>query len=78
MEKSVSDQSLYIVSDGEDEDSEVKAIGRIEEDGNYLDFSSSSTENENPHGPGSYTTSWPQSYRYRRSLFVCLCLHLLS
>lgn len=72
MEKSASDHSLYIESEGEE--IEEKANGRIEDEENDSDSSYSSTENHNPPFIGSYTTSWPQSYRYRRCVFECICI----
>ncbi|KAK4761240.1 hypothetical protein SAY87_006133 [Trapa incisa] len=66
MEKSVSDHSLYVDS----EEEEDKANGRIEDEGTDLDSSYSSSDGHNPDLIGSCTTSWPQSYRQSIDLFT--------
>lgn len=66
MNNSVSDHSLYIESDEEDDE---KEFHKGEEDGNDSDSSNSSTEIQQQNKPSSYNTSWPQSYRYTKSLF---------
>jgi vesicular inhibitory amino acid transporter len=65
MNNSVSDHSLYIDSD-EEEDVE-KEFDKSEgnnNDGNVSDDSDSSADNPQQNKPGSYNTSWPQSYRF--------------
>ncbi|KAK4771844.1 hypothetical protein SAY86_013619 [Trapa natans] len=66
MEKSVSDHSLYVDS----EEEEDKANGRIEDEGTDLDSSYSSSDGHNPDLIGSCTTSWPQSYRQSIDLYT--------
>ncbi|CAI9780065.1 unnamed protein product [Fraxinus pennsylvanica] len=70
MKNSVSEQSLYIESDEEDEEKPYDA-GGDEQDGNESDFSNYSNDNKNSHQskPNSYNTSWPQSYRQSIDLY---------
>ncbi|PKI46734.1 hypothetical protein CRG98_032874 [Punica granatum] len=70
MEKVVSDRSLCIESEGEEE-IEKEAFGRIEDDGNDSDSSFSSSEIKLLQaGPSSYTNNWPQSYRQSIDLYT--------
>ncbi|KAH7537456.1 hypothetical protein FEM48_Zijuj03G0094600 [Ziziphus jujuba var. spinosa] len=66
MNNSVSDHSLYIESDEEDDE---KEFHKGEEDGNDSDSSNSSTEIQQQNKPSSYNTSWPQSYRQSIDLY---------
>ncbi|KAJ4720737.1 Vacuolar amino acid transporter 1 [Melia azedarach] len=69
MKNSASDHSLYIES--EEEEDEEKVFGRNggeEEDDNGND-SDSSAEIQQQNQPGSYNTSWPQSYRQSIDLY---------
>ncbi|XP_022842695.1 amino acid transporter AVT1C isoform X1 [Olea europaea var. sylvestris] len=70
MKNSVSEQSLYIESDEEDEEKAYDE-GGVAEDGNDSDFSNDSNDNKNSHQikPSSYNTSWPQSYRQSIDLY---------
>lgn len=63
MKNSASDQSFYIDSEEEDEEN---VFGKVdnEGDGNDSDSSASSAEDHQQNKPGSYNTSWPQSYRF--------------
>lgn len=63
MKSSVSEQSFLYESEDEEEDQE-NVMNRDEEDGNDSDSSDASTENQRRSKPNSYTTTWPQSYRY--------------
>lgn len=77
MNNSVSDHSLYIESD-EEEDAE-KEFDKGEgnnNDGNVSDYSDSSADNQQQIKPGSYNTSWPQSYRFSLSSSVCVLFPL--
>lgn len=67
MKNSVSDHSFYIESDEEEDEEKVFAVNGGEEDQEENDGndSDSSAENQQQTHPGSYNTSWPQSYRYR-------------
>jgi vesicular inhibitory amino acid transporter len=70
MNNSVSDHSLYIESD-EEEDAE-KEFDKGEgnnNDGNVSDYSDYSADNQQQIKPGSYNTSWPQSYRQSIDLY---------
>lgn len=79
MKNSVSDHSFYIESDEEEVEVE-KEFDKAEEnnDGNASDSSDSSADHQQQIKPGSYNTSWPQSYRFLVSLSlsfsVPLCL----
>ena len=79
MKNSVSDHSFYIESDEEEVEVE-KEFDKAEEnnDGNASDSSDSSADHQQQIKPGSYNTSWPQSYRFLLSLSlsfsVPLCL----
>lgn len=66
MRNSVSEHSLYIESEDEDEE---KVSEKGEDDGNESDLSNSSTENQQKNIPSSYNNLWPQSYRYRFFFF---------
>lgn len=60
MKNSVSDRSIYIESDEEDEENVPVKDG----EGSESDSSVSSVEIQRQQSkPGSYNTSWPQSYR---------------
>lgn len=67
MKNSVSDHSFYIESDEEEDEEKVFDVNGGEEDQEENDGndSDSSAENQQQTHPGSYNTSWPQSYRYR-------------
>lgn len=70
MKNSVSDHSFYIESDEEDEEKVFIPDENGEEvDGNESDDSDSSAENQQQNKPGSYNTSWPQSYRQSIDLY---------
>ncbi|KAK5833033.1 amino acid transporter AVT1C [Gossypium arboreum] len=70
MKNSVSDHSFYIESDEEDEEKVFIPDENGEEvDGNESDESDSSAENQQQNKPGSYNTSWPQSYRQSIDLY---------
>ena len=75
MRNSVSEQSFYIESDEEDEEN---MSNRSNSDGHDSDSSHSSTEIEQQNIPNSYTTSWPQSYRYTISFLVLLSSVLMN
>lgn len=60
MKNSVSDQSFYVESDGEDEE---KRYNKGECDGNESDYSNDSNENQQQRKPSMYSLAWPQSYR---------------
>ncbi|KAJ7975035.1 vacuolar amino acid transporter 1-like [Quillaja saponaria] len=66
MKNSVSDQCFYVESDEEDEERE---FGKGEDDGNDSDVSNYSNENQEQNRPGSYNTTWPQSYRQSIDLY---------
>ncbi|KAL4621514.1 hypothetical protein ACB092_06G233600 [Castanea dentata] len=70
MKNSVSDHSLYIDSDEEEEEVE-KEFDKAEEnnDGNASDSSDSSADHQQQNKPSSYNTSWPQSYRQSIDLY---------
>ncbi|XP_075671454.1 amino acid transporter AVT1C-like [Castanea sativa] len=70
MKNSVSDHSLYIDSDEEEEEVE-KEFDKAEEnnDGNASDSSDSSADHQQQNKPSSYNTSWPQSYRQSMDLY---------
>lgn len=66
MKNSVSDNSFYIESEEEEEDEEKLFDGNEGEEGGDVDDgndSDSSAEIRQQAHPGSYNTSWPQSYR---------------
>ncbi|KAF8037970.1 hypothetical protein BT93_B0731 [Corymbia citriodora subsp. variegata] len=73
MNNSVSEQSFYIESDEEEERDEENGFGKEDggggDDGNESDSSASSAENRRQNRPGSYNTSWPQSYRQSIDLY---------
>ncbi|XVF75573.1 hypothetical protein PTKIN_Ptkin13bG0197800 [Pterospermum kingtungense] len=70
MKNSVSDQSFFIESEDEEDEEKVSSRQEGEEDdGNESDASDSSAENQQQNKPGSYTTSWPQSYRQSIDLY---------
>ena len=73
MKNSVSDHSFYIESDEEEVEVE-KEFDKAEEnnDGNASDSSDSSADHQQQIKPGSYNTSWPQSYRFLVSLSLSL------
>lgn len=79
MKNSVSDHSFYIESDEEEEEVE-KEFDKAEEnnDGNASDSSDSSADHQQQIKPGSYNTSWPQSYRFLVSLSFSVPLCLVS
>lgn len=62
MKNSVSEQSFLYES--EDEEDQENVVSKDEDDGNNSDASDSSAENQRRSKPNSYTTTWPQSYRY--------------
>ncbi|XP_057475723.1 amino acid transporter AVT1C-like [Actinidia eriantha] len=66
MKNSVSEQSLYIESEDEDE---VKEFDKGEIDGYDSDFSNCSNENQKQSKPSSVNTTWPQSYRQSIDLY---------
>jgi len=70
MKNSVSDHSFYIESDEEEVEVE-KEFDKAEEnnDGNASDSSDSSADHQQQIKPGSYNTSWPQSYRQSIDLY---------
>ncbi|XP_057471460.1 amino acid transporter AVT1C-like [Actinidia eriantha] len=63
MKNSVSEQSLYIESEDEDEE---KEFDKREIDGYDSDFSNESHQESNP---SSVNTTWPQSYRQSINLY---------
>ncbi|KAJ8766075.1 hypothetical protein K2173_020591 [Erythroxylum novogranatense] len=67
MKNSVSEQSFYIESDEDDEEKELNR--EEEEDGTGSDLDDSSNDNRQQNKTGSYTTSWPQSYRQSIDLY---------
>ncbi|TYI83813.1 hypothetical protein E1A91_D05G319300v1 [Gossypium mustelinum] len=70
MKNSESDHSFYIESDEEDEEKVfIPGENGEEVDGNESDDSDSSAENQQQNKPGSYNTSWPQSYRQSIDLY---------
>ncbi|XP_030928785.1 amino acid transporter AVT1C [Quercus lobata] len=70
MKNSVSDHSFYVESDEEEEEVE-KEFDKAEEnnEGNASDSSDSSADHQQQIKPGSYNTSWPQSYRQSIDLY---------
>ncbi|KAH9768465.1 Amino acid transporter AVT1C [Citrus sinensis] len=71
MKNSVSDHSFYIESDEEEDEEKVFDVNGGEEDQEENDGndSDSSAENQQQTHPGSYNTSWPQSYRQSIDLY---------
>ncbi|KDP30471.1 hypothetical protein JCGZ_16150 [Jatropha curcas] len=69
MKNSVSEQSFYIESEEEDEYKEHNRGEEGEDDGNQSDSDYSLAGNRQQSKPGSYTTSWPQSYRQSIDLY---------
>ncbi|KAL5735014.1 hypothetical protein ACOSP7_032875 [Xanthoceras sorbifolium] len=67
MKNSVSDQSFYIESEEEDDDEKLEGNEGEEDDGN--DSDSSGDEIRQQTIPGSYNTTWPQSYRQSIDLY---------
>lgn len=63
MKSSVSEQSFLYES--EDEENPENVMHKDKDDGNDSDSSDASTENQRRSKPNSYTTAWPQSYRYQ-------------
>lgn len=63
MKNSVSDHSFYIESEEEEDEEKVFNRNEGEEDEDDGNDSDSSAENQRQNQPGSYNTSWPQSYR---------------
>lgn len=72
MKSSVSEQSFLYESEDEEEDQENVVVNKDEEDGNDSDSSDDSTRNQRRSKPDSYTTTWPQSYRYFQSLIFSI------
>lgn len=72
MKNSVSEHSFYIESDEEENEEKLFDVNggeeeeQEEDDGNDSD---SSAENQQQSHPGSYNTSWPQSYRQSIDLY---------
>ncbi|KAF5467081.1 hypothetical protein F2P56_016943 [Juglans regia] len=69
MKNSVSDHSFYIDSDEEVDAGKDLDKDEDDNDGNVSDSSDSSAENQQQTKPGSYNTSWPQSYRQSIDLY---------
>ncbi|GFZ11220.1 transmembrane amino acid transporter family protein [Actinidia rufa] len=66
MKNFVSEQSLYIESEDEDEE---KEFDKGEIDGYDSDFSNYSNESHQESKPSSVNTTWPQSYRQSIDLY---------
>ncbi|KAK7268260.1 hypothetical protein RIF29_20955 [Crotalaria pallida] len=66
MNNSVSENSIFIESDEEDEERDLSKGG---DDGNDSDSSGYSHENPPQRKPSSYNISWPQSYRQSIDLY---------
>ncbi|KAI8563635.1 hypothetical protein RHMOL_Rhmol03G0124900 [Rhododendron molle] len=67
MKRSVSEQSLYIESEDEDEE---KEFTKGEQEGDDSDTSNDdSTQNQQQSTPNSLNTTWPQSYRQSIDLY---------
>ncbi|PSR98024.1 Vacuolar amino acid transporter like [Actinidia chinensis var. chinensis] len=66
MKNSVSEQSLYIESEDEDEE---KEFDKGEIDGYDSDFSNCSNESHQESKPSSVNSTWPQSYRQSIDLY---------
>ena len=65
MKNSVSDRSLYIESDDEEDEVNEEAAGsKIPPDDESDGSDSSSVASPRRSRPNSYNTTWPQSYRY--------------
>ena len=65
MKNSVSDRSLYVESDDEeDEVNKEEAGSNIPPDYESDGSDSSSVASPRRSRPSSYNTTWPQSYRY--------------
>ncbi|KAF7811775.1 amino acid transporter AVT1C-like isoform X1 [Senna tora] len=60
---SVSDQSFYVDSDGED------AEKQCEDDGNESDYSTGSNDHQHQSKRSMYSFAWPQSYRQSIDLY---------
>ncbi|KAJ4720747.1 Vacuolar amino acid transporter 1 [Melia azedarach] len=69
MKNSVSDHSFYIESEEEEDEEKVFNRNEGEEDEDDGNDSDSSAENQRQNQPGSYNTSWPQSYRQSIDLY---------
>lgn len=69
MKNSVSDHSLYIDSDEEEDAEKEFDQGEVKNDGNVSDSSDSSADNLQQSKPSSYNTPWPQSYRQSIDLY---------
>ncbi|KAJ8759096.1 hypothetical protein K2173_004102 [Erythroxylum novogranatense] len=67
MKNSISEQSFYIESDEEDSEKELNGEGKEGETGSDSDTSFAEIRGQSK--PGSYTTSWPQSYRQSIDLY---------
>lgn len=80
MKNSVSDQSFYVESEGDDEEKEDNK-GEDDADGNDSDSSnySNDDDNYNQREQSKFNSQWPQSYRYRLyiHLSVYLCYYFL-
>ncbi|KAI9156580.1 hypothetical protein LWI28_008951 [Acer negundo] len=71
MKNSVSDQSFYIESEEEDDD-EKMLVGNeneVDDDDDGNDSDSSGEIQQQNINPGSYNTTWPQSYRQSIDLY---------
>ncbi|XP_019433817.1 PREDICTED: vacuolar amino acid transporter 1-like [Lupinus angustifolius] len=66
MKNSISENSIYIESDEEDEEKDLNKGG---DDGHDSDSSNYSNENPPQRKPSSYNISWPQSYRQSIDLY---------
>ena len=65
MKNSVSDRSLYIESDDEEDEVNKEEVGSKIPPDDVSDGSDSSSVTSPRHSkPSSYNTTWPQSYRY--------------
>ncbi|CAK7325425.1 unnamed protein product [Dovyalis caffra] len=70
MKNSVSEQSFYIESEEEDVEKELERDGEGAEEDNETDSDDSlADDNRQQSKPGSYNTSWPQSYRQSIDLY---------
>ncbi|PON41719.1 Amino acid transporter, transmembrane domain containing protein [Trema orientale] len=68
MNNSPDEHNFYIESEEDDEEKEFHK-GVDEDGGNESDSSNFSAENQQQNRPGSYNTSWPQSYRQSIDLY---------
>ena len=75
MNNSPDEHNFYIESEEDDEEKEFHK--GEEEDGNDSDSSNFSAENQQQNRPGSYNTSWPQSYRYLPLFLLCFFCFIL-